>query len=56
MATKRICDRCGKECGGWLFYKMLKFPESTNWVYVNKDLCSDCVKELNKFMNGAKVE
>ena len=51
MAIKYKCDRCGKEFGCWSVKKMVRFPVGILWEYSRRD----CVKELNKFMSGAKL-
>lgn len=57
MASAKKCDRCGT------FYEknheriagVKTFDKTGNWIDW-KDLCDDCVNDLKRFLDGAKVE
>lgn len=65
MATKHICDRCGKDIHGFsTTFNQIKFeylgyehkPESYYGPKkCEKDLCDNCVKDLIKFLEEPVV-
>lgn len=60
--TKRICDRCGKDCESLyvLRKKEMKvlglvqqdFTIGSNGLYTDVDLCEECRKELKEWFNA----
>ena len=56
MAIKEVCDRCGKEIGCWQFKPRVEYPIVSILNFTREgDLCYDCAKDMQKFMEGAKV-
>ena len=65
MASKRYCDRCGKEIvraeKGWLkryiYFGEFWFEPSMEYDAQAYDLCPECVKSFQAWMkNGEKGE
>lgn len=61
MANARICDRCGKVTAGWgtkfhLVYTWCILKTEKHGSLHSYDLCADCRKKLDKFMDGAEIE
>lgn len=63
MATKKICDRCGKDIGEKPDWASVKFPFITTYITVQLhsmgyakgfDLCDDCKVALVEWIRKGK--
>ena len=51
IKTKTVCDRCGKEIKGFPRLKIWKVRQK---IKKKIELCSNCRKEFNNWMDGKK--
>lgn len=62
MSNIKICDRCMKKIpthGGMniraLMYRHFILETETKYDYGTHDLCNDCMKKFEAFMDGAEI-
>lgn len=63
-ANVKVCDRCGKRvdpCSGMysvirgVKFNFFKIYSDTEYGYKNHDLCHDCMKDYEAFIDGGEV-